>query len=334
MSPLLDRLFNPAHAFDHPVSLWITVGVAAALIATPILIAALAAARVVSAEHRAKLLCIYRSWLILAPAMLIPVLLGAGYTILAVTALSLLCYREFARATGLFREHAVSAVAVLGILLLAFAAADHWYGLFVALPPLTLAVMAVAAIIPDQPKGFIQRLGLGAFGFLFFGVGLLHLAYFTNDRDYRPMLLLILAAVEANDIFAYICGKTFGRRRLCPNTSPNKTVGGSIGAIVLTTALTALIGTFVFHGTPLDRPLNLIALGLLISVGGQFGDLMLSSVKRDIGVKDFAAFIPGHGGFLDRFDSLVLVAPAAFHYIAYFRGIGLDIDPRIFVHAG
>src|SRR5690606_23716594 len=155
------------------------------------------------------------------------------------------------------------------------------------LPPLTLAVMAVAAIIPDQPKGFIQRLGLGAFGFLFFGVGLLHLAYFTNDRDYRPMLLLILAAVEANDIFAYICGKTFGRRRLCPNTSPNKTVGGSIGAIVLTTALTALIGTFVFHGTPLDRPLNLIALGLLISVGGQFGDLMLSSVKRDIGVKDF-----------------------------------------------
>jgi phosphatidate cytidylyltransferase len=144
------------------------------------------------------------------------------------------------------------------------------------------------------------------------------------------MLLMLLVTVELNDIFAFICGTTFGHRKLAPNTSPNKTVGGSLGALVLTTVLAAFLGHYVFRGTSLDAPLPLIALGLLISVGGQFGDLMLSSVKRDIGVKDFSALIPGHGGFLDRFDSLILVAPAAFHFIGYFRGFGWEGPTRIF----
>ncbi len=326
----LDRLFNFRHAFDDPVSRWITIAVVAALAAAPVIVLALAAAGRISAERRAKVLRIWRSWLFIAPAMLIPVLAGAAWTILAVTALSLLCYREFARATGLFREHAVSLCVVVGILLMAFAAADHWYDLFLAIPPLTLALMAAVAILRDEPKGYIQRVGLGGFGFLFFGACLLHLAYFANDPRYRPMLLMLLVTVELNDIFAFICGTTFGRRKLAPNTSPNKTVGGSLGALILTTALVAFLGHCVFRATPLDAPLPLVALGLLISVGGQFGDLMLSSVKRDLGVKDFSALIPGHGGFLDRFDSLILVAPAAFHFIGYFRGFGLEGPTRIF----
>jgi phosphatidate cytidylyltransferase len=68
---------------------------------------------------------------------------------------------------------------------------------------------------------------------------------------------------------------------------------------------------------------------LIVSVAGQFGDLMVSSIKRDLGIKDMAATIPGHGGFLDRFDSLILVAPAVFHYVGYFRGFGLDQPTRI-----
>ncbi len=67
---------------------------------------------------------------------------------------------------------------------------------------------------------------------------------------------------------------------------------------------------------------HLAILGMLISVLGQFGDLMLSSIKRDLGIKDMAATIPGHGGLLDRFDSIILVAPAVFHYINYFVGVG------------
>lgn len=73
----------------------------------------------------------------------------------------------------------------------------------------------------------------------------------------------------------------------------------------------------------------MIGLGLIVSVAGQFGDLMISSIKRDIGIKDMGVTIPGHGGLLDRFDSMLLVSPAVFHYIAFFRGFGLD-QPRAF----
>ena len=125
-------------------------------------------------------------------------------------------------------------------------------------------------------------------------------------------------------------GKTIGRRKLLPNTSPNKTLGGALGAVVLTSLLAAGIGHYVFLDTPLDRTLHLLVLGLIISVLGQCGDLVISSIKRDLGVKDMADVIPGHGGLLDRFDSLLLVAPALFHYIGYFWELGLDQPTHIF----
>jgi phosphatidate cytidylyltransferase len=103
-----------------------------------------------------------------------------------------------------------------------------------------------------------------------------------------------------------------------------------VGALILTTMLTALLAHFVFRGTPVDHPANLIVLGLIISIAGQFGDLMLSSIKRDLGIKDMDAIIPGHGGLLDRFDSLVLAAPAIFHFVGYFNGFGLEQYSSIF----
>jgi len=167
------------------------------------------------------------------------------------------------------------------------------------------------------------------FALLFIGVGLGHLGYMGNGTNYRAMVATLLVGVEMNDVFAYLSGRTFGRRKLAPNTSPNKTLGGAIGALVLTTALVATLFHFALRGTVLDRWPHLIALGLIVSVGGQLGDLMLSSIKRDLGVKDMSHLIPGHGGLLDRFDSLLLVAPAVFHYVGYFDGIGLDQPTRI-----
>ena len=86
---------------------------------------------------------------------------------------------------------------------------------------------------------------------------------------------------------------------------------------------------FVFKGEVLDRPSRLIELGVIISICGQFGDLLISSIKRDLDIKDMGILFPGHGGWLDRFDSLILVAPAVFHFVGYFRGIGLDEPARI-----
>jgi len=329
-----ERLFGVMSAFEHPVTVWIVSGIAVGLVITPAIIWALGAMGRITPDHRRQLWLRYAAWLALVPAMAAPVLLGAGATIVAVCVLSLLCYREFARATGLFRETLASLIVVTGMLCLTFAALDHWYAFFVAISPLVIVALLAAPIVQDRPKGYIQRVGLGALSFMLFGSCLGHLAFLANDALYRPMLLMILLTVELNDIFAYITGKAIGGPRLLANTSPNKTMAGSVGAIVLTTPLVAFLGHFVFEGSPLDAPLHLIALGLIVAVGGQLGDLVLSSVKRDIGIKDLGVAIPGHGGFLDRFDSLLLVAPAVFHYVAWVRGIGLDQPVRVFTGGG
>lgn len=329
-----ERLFGWQHAFDHPVSVWIVAAVGIMLLLTPLILIGMGAAGKLTDSSRKELWTRYVSWLVLVPLMGGPVLLGAAWTIGAVGVLSILCYREFARATGVFRERLVSAVVVAGILLVTFSIADHWYDFFVALFPLTVVLIAAVAIVEDRPKGYIQRTALAVFAFAFFGSCYGHLGYFANDAGYRPLVLMLLLAVELNDIFAYICGRLFGRRKLAPNTSPKKTWAGSIGAVVLTTPLVAVLGHYVFRGTPTDHWLHLTVLGLIVSVGGQFGDLMLSSIKRDVGIKDFAATFPGHGGLLDRFDSLILVSPAVFHYVGHLQGIGLMEETRIITGGG
>ena len=324
------RLFGFRHAFDDPVTVVLTLAVAALLLLAPLLIFITTRAAKSTADKKKELWDRYRSWIWLVLLILIPILAGAFWTIVAVATLSFLCYREYARITGLFRERTISLIVVIGILFLTFAELDNWYRLFVALFPLTVALIAIGGLIADQPKGYIQRVGLGVLGFALFGSALGNLGYMANDWNYRPILLLILCSVELNDIFAYICGHLFGHRKFVPNTSPNKTVGGALGALVLTTPLVAVIAHFIWRDTALDSAIRLIGLGIIISVVGQFGDLMLSSIKRDLGLKDTAKLIPGHGGLLDRFDSLILVAPAVFHYVNYFVGFAAGQPERIF----
>ena len=324
-----ERLFGVGHVFDHPVVRALVVGLAAVLALAPLVFVILTARGMADEKLRKDLWDRYKSWLVFIPLMFGPVLLGAAWVIGGVGLLGILCYREFARASGLFREWIISVCVVLGILAITFATLDHWYDFFAALVPLTIGVLAAASLLADRPKGYIQRVALGIFAFMLFGVCFGHLGYFANDARYRPILLWLISGVELNDIFAYITGKSLGRRKLAPNTSPNKTLGGALGALVLTTIFAAVAGHWVFAGTAVDRPVHLILLGMIMSAAGQFGDLTLSSLKRDLGIKDWADTFPGHGGLLDRFNSLLFVAPAVFHYVGYIKGIGLDQPRRI-----
>lgn len=324
------RLFGATHAFDSTVVRGIVIALVIVFTVAPLLILFLRRRRKIPQAQYEELMRRYRSWLVLAPMMMVPVLLGAFWTILAVGVLSILCYREYARATGLFRERMMSALVVAGIIAVTLSVLDNWYELFVALFPLTVGVIAAVAIVSDRPDGYIQRVALSIFAFALFGACLGHLAYFANDARFRPILGWLIVCVELNDVFAYVSGKIFGHRKLAPRTSPNKTVGGAVGALILTTVLAAGIGHFVFRDGVMDRPLRLLLLGLLISACGQLGDLLISSIKRDLNIKDMGTLFPGHGGWLDRFDSLILVAPAAFHFIGYYRGIGIGQQVRIF----
>ena len=324
-----DRFLGASHAFDHPVTRWISGGVGAILLAALLLIALLSFTGKVKGPFRAELWKRTLAWAAMAPVLIGPVLLGPGWTILGVAILSLACYQEFARATGLFREKMVSATVVLGILAVSFAAFDHWYGFFVALFPLTVIVIAAVAILPDNPKGYLQRVALGVLAFMLFGSSLGHVSYMANDGNYRPIILMLLLGVQLNDVFAFVSGKTLGHRRIVPHTSPNKTLAGHLGALLLTTPLVATIAHFIFRGTAMDHLPWLLLLGVIVSVSGQMGDLMLSSIKRDLGIKDMGVMIPGHGGVLDRINSVLLAAPAVFHYVGFFVGFGLDQTPRI-----
>jgi phosphatidate cytidylyltransferase len=273
------------------------------------------------------------SWAVLLPLIMAPILAGRVFVIAAVTLLGLACLREYDRATGLFREYLLVGVVALGILLANFAALDHWYGFFVALWPLTVTIIAVASIPLDRPAGYIQRTALAIFAYMLFGAGLAHLGYMANDPNYRPLLLLLVLAVGLNDVAAFTSGKLIGGAKLLPATSPNKTISGALGALVCTTLLVGYVAGLIFEGTPMDSPWKLILLGALVSIGGQAGDLMLSSIKRDIGIKDMGVLLPGHGGILDRFNSLLLVAPATFHLIQFYIGWGMDAPTRILTGA-
>ena len=129
------------------------------------------------------------------------------------------------------------------------------------------------------------------------------------DHGFFCLLGTVLSGC-ITDIFAYIIGKTLGKHKLCPVISPKKTVEGSIGGILGTVAILLLLGFALEQANAVQ--VNFIALtfyAVLSSIVGQFGDLSMSAVKRCLGVKDYGTLFPGHGGVLDRFDSLLFIAP-------------------------
>ena len=336
-----EQWFSCRHALDHPVVVTVVSGAIVASIVAGVAIQLLRRSGLIAPELYRDLYLRWRSWMVIVVLILAPILLGAAWTMLAVFLLSLTCYYEFARATGLHSEIDLNTVVVCGIGLLTFAVVDHYDRLFFASAALTVVALAVVTISRDRPQGYVQRVALAIYGFLLFGYSLGYLsnlanvANLGNGSDYRPLMVTIILGVVLNDIFAYCVGKLIGGPKLLPLTSPGKTVSGSVGALLLATPIIALFFHAVLRGTVADRWPILLTLGMGMSVFGQLGDLVLSSIKRDVGIKDLGTAIPGHGGFLDRFDSLILVVPAVYHYLSYYLGpLAAEEPARIFSDGG
>lgn len=136
-------------------------------------------------------------------------------------------------------------------------------------------------------------------------------------KDGFSLAWLLFVGTFSTDIFAYFIGKFFGKRKLLPQVSPNKTVAGGIGGVVGSIACTTAFGIFYANGYEgLQIPFyHYIAMGLVCGVIAQIGDWAASAIKRSVGIKDFGHIIPGHGGLLDRIDSLLFVAPAVYFYL-------------------
>lgn len=267
----------------------------------------------------------YLSWLVMIPLVVLGIFAGRVPLIALLTLLAIFAFKEFARSTGLYRDWLMTGAVYLGIIATGAVSAVYdpvldvpgWYGLFAILPVYVIAAILVIPILRNRSEGQLQSISLAILGYLYIGWMFGHLAFLANARDAYGYLLYLIFAVEVNDIAAYTFGKLFGRHPLRSNISPKKTWEGAIGALAVSMVLPWALRFSFPHFTSLE----LVLTGLIVGVTGQFGDLSMSVIKRDLGIKDMGVLIRGHGGILDRIDSLIYVTPLFFHMVRWFHGL-------------
>ena len=263
-----------------------------------------------------------RSWWIIAGLFGMALVLERGWALFFFAWVSYLALKEYLSLIPTRRaDRRVLLWAYMAIPLQYLWIGMEWYGMFVVFVPvfLFLAIPARMVLIGDT-KGFLRAAGTLHWGAMItiFSIG--HLAYLlvlpstVNPNGAGPGLVLFLVVLtQLNDVSQFMWGKAVGRARVMPTVSPNKTWGGLLGGMATTVALALACYRAL---TPLALH-EAVAAGVMISVFGFVGDVVISAVKRDLGVKDCGALLPGHGGILDRLDSLTFTAPLFFHFVFY-----------------
>ena len=153
-------------------------------------------------------------------------------------------------------------------------------------------------------------------GLLYIGYFFAHIVFISGiDHNYHLMVWIVFIAAFGQDTFAYFTGYFFGKHKMAPNISPKKTIEGAIGGVIGATVLCGVFGIIFFRD---DDFIHCLIMGFFGAFFGMAGDLIASAFKRKMGIKDYGNLIPGHGGILDRFDSVLLVAPFVYYYILLF----------------
>ena len=208
----------------------------------------------------------------------------------------------------------------------------HWAALFYLWIPLYVFILiSIRMVMASNVNGFLKNLAVLQYGLMttVYALGYLGLLAIIPMK-YNPqggalgLLFFILVFTVSNDFIQMFSGKTFGKHKIIPKVSPNKTWEGLIGGVIGSTILAVIMGRLL---TPFSVG-QLIFLGSALSVFGFFGDVTMSAIKSDLGVKDTSSLIPGHGGILDRLDSLLFTAPLFFHYFAYTYTIVINMNMK------
>ena len=262
--------------------------------------------------------------LVLAPVALGVIYLGGLPLATFLAAVSVGCAWEFFR---LARQTGVDPLDPLGlplagaIPLAVYAAAVGLYTSSLAVPAVAMLTILSAVIwvrgTAGRPIGAAAATVLGALysgGLLSFGYALREHPYAVGDRAGTALVAFPLVLTWASDIGAYAVGRTIGGRKLIPSVSPGKTVAGALGGLVVTVIAAWAYARFVLTPTALltMSVQGAMVFGAIISVAAQVGDLTESLFKREANMKDSSRLIPGHGGLLDRLDSLLFVLPVAY----------------------
>ncbi|MDR1271756.1 MAG: phosphatidate cytidylyltransferase [Clostridiales Family XIII bacterium] len=275
------------------------------------------------------------SGLIMAP-MLLLIFFGGPLLLAGAFVVSFMAAGEYSKA---FREKRIMSAEMKASIVFLYALAALHYPLgisgsqnffLVELMPLWLALTLFVVFLKsfNMKKFGTEQAALTVMGTLYTGFLAVHIVLVDQRFSGEPLFsypqagspwftvggfdsyvwIVVLAAFGC-DIFAYFTGMAIGRHKLCPGISPKKTVEGSIGGIVGSIAVCGVYGYFLIEGGFVTS----LVLGALCGVTAQFGDLTASVMKRSLGIKDWGTLIPGHGGILDRFDSVLFTAPTVYY---------------------
>ena len=255
---------------------------------------------------------------LLSAAVMIPLVLGAGYLgglpfAGLVTLAALLAGHEF---YALMRKAGFKPFTYTGLALITLLMLDAWQPAWELWRP-ALAVLIAApmvwSILRDQMEGFLTGWAVTVTGAVYVGGLLSHLVLVRNLPNGLGWMLLLFAGTWVTDSVAYFVGSNLGKHPFFAHVSPKKTMEGAIGGLIGGMLATAIAGHFL--GLPVWQGL---LLGLVLAVGTMFGDLAESLVKRQVGVKDSSNLIPGHGGALDRVDSLTFGGVIVYYFVRWF----------------
>ena len=260
-----------------------------------------------------------RSWWIMAALFVAAAIIDRRISYVAIALLSFMAFRELYALLG-FRQSDRRAIfwAFLSIPIQYYLAYIGWYGAYIIFIPVVMfLLLPLRFVLKGDMPGVVRSMAQLQWILMLTVFGISHLAYMlslpdhpNSSTDGRGLLLFVVFMTELNDVLQFTWGKLLGRHKIIPKVSPNKTWEGFLGGLISTT----IIGYFLSFLTPLDGWIA-AAVSAFLAFAGFVGDVVMSAVKRDVGVKDTGTTIPGHGGILDRIDSLAYTAPAVFHMV-------------------
>jgi len=263
-----------------------------------------------------------KTWWLIVAVFAVAVLFNRTTSVITFALISFLAFKEYLTLIPTRRaDHRVLFWAYLAIPCQFYWVWLGWYGMFIIfIPVYVLLFLPLRMILIGETQGFVRAIGTLHWGLMITVFSLSHMAYLlilpaeTNPAGGAMGLLIYLVFLtEINDVAQYIWGKSLGKRKIVPKVSPNKTIAGFLGGVFTTTGLAVILASSL---TPLTA-VEALGAGLIVGLAGFVGDVTISALKRDLGVKDSGNSLPGHGGILDRLDSLTYTAPLFFHYVYF-----------------
>jgi phosphatidate cytidylyltransferase len=262
-----------------------------------------------------------RAWWVMCAIFAVAISSGVIGSVVLFASMSFLALREFITLTPTHRgdHRTLFWVFFIVIPLHYYLVATRWYGLFsILIPVYAFLFVPLRSALAGETANFLERTAKIQWGLMVCVYCVSHApallmldipGYGGNAR----LLFFLVLVVQLSDVLQYVFGKTLGRRKIAPSVSPNKTWEGFLGGV----ACSSLIGAGLWWATPFTL-LQAGGMALAINLMGFSGGLCMSAIKRDRGIKDFGTMIEGHGGIMDRIDSISFAAPVFFHLTRYY----------------